>query len=65
MQQRLVLAAVWFATALAAIPEHRMTALPGWNGTLPSAHYSGYLPVGNGSGFLHCVLWPIGETHKH
>ena len=29
-----------------AIKAHEVTALPGWDGPLPSKHYSGYLPVG-------------------
>ena len=44
--------------ALAAIEEHRVDSLPGFDGPLPSAHYSGYLPVGNTTGvpgFIHCA----------
>merc|ERR1711871_1235348 len=39
----------------AAIDEHRITSLPGWDGELPEM-YSGYMPVGNTSGvpgFIH------------
>jgi hypothetical protein len=39
----------------AAIDEHRITSLPGWDGDLPEM-YSGYIPVGNTSGvpgFIH------------
>ena len=28
----------------------------GWSGQLPSKHYSGYLPVANGTAFLHYWL---------
>ena len=44
--------------ALAALEEHRVDSLPGFDGPLPSTHYSGYLPVGNTSGspgFIHCA----------
>ena len=47
--------------ALAAIEEHRVDSLPGFDGPLPSAHYSGYLPVGNTTGvpgFIHCASLP-------
>ena len=36
--------------ARAAIQAHEVTALPGFDGPLPSKHYSGYLPVGKTSG---------------
>lgn len=36
--------------ATAAVPEHLVTSLPGYDGALPSKHYSGYMPVGNTSG---------------
>jgi len=45
--------------SFAVIPEHLVTSLPGWSGSLPSKHYSGYLPVGNLSGtkgFIHYWL---------
>ena len=44
--------------ALAALEEHRVDSLPGFDGPLPSTPYSGYLPVGNTSGspgFIHCA----------
>ena len=34
----------------AARPEDEVTSLPGFDGPLPSKHYSGYLPVGDTSG---------------
>lgn len=42
-----------------------MTNLPGFQGQLPSTHYSGYLPVGKvsgGPGQLH--YWLIESSHK-
>lgn len=43
--------------ALAAIAEHRITALPGFDGPLRSAQYSGYLNVDPASGrYLHYWL---------
>jgi carboxypeptidase C (cathepsin A) len=38
---------------LGAVPGDLITSLPGYNGTLKSKHYSGYLPVGNKEKFLH------------
>lgn len=29
-------------------------ALPGWSKQLPSKHYSGYIPVANGTKHMHC-----------
>jgi len=44
--------ALWGANA--AVPADLITSLPGWDGDLPSKHYSGYLPVGkDGTKFLH------------
>ena len=34
----------------------RVTALPGWEGELPSAHYSGYVAVAGGTKQLHYYL---------
>jgi carboxypeptidase C (cathepsin A) len=48
--------------ALGAIPGDLITSLPGYNGTLKSKHYSGYLPVGNKEKFLH--YWFI-ESEKN
>ena len=51
------LAAITVANA--AIEEHLVTSLPGYDGDLPSKHYSGYLPVGSTSGvpgFIHYWL---------
>lgn len=42
------------ATTYAAIPEHLITSLPGFNGTFPSKQYSGYINVNETNGrFLH------------
>ena len=41
------------------IAEHEVTSLPGFDGPLPSKHFSGYLPVGKTSGvpgFIHYWL---------
>jgi hypothetical protein len=43
-------AALAATVANAAIEEHLVTSLPGYDGELPSKHYSGYLPVGKTSG---------------
>lgn len=52
---RLIVVTALFVVANAAIDKDLVTSLPGWNGTLPSKHYSGYLPVGkpNVLGYLH------------
>ena len=42
--------AVIASLGLAAIPGHEITSLPGWEGSLPTKMYSGYIPVGNTSG---------------
>jgi carboxypeptidase C (cathepsin A) len=44
----------------AAIEADKVTSLPGFDGTLPSTHYSGYLPTGvktGSAGMLH--YWVI------
>jgi hypothetical protein len=46
----LIVAATAVATAIAAVPADEVTSLPGYNGSLPSKHYSGYLDVGKLSG---------------
>ena len=33
-----------------AIPDDRIEALPGWNGLLPSAQYSGYIKLDPSNG---------------
>lgn len=43
------MSAILISLALGAIPGDRVTSLPGF-GTPPTAHYSGYLPVGKYSG---------------
>ena len=45
-----MVAALAATVANAAIEEHLVTSLPGYDGELPSKHYSGYLPVGKTSG---------------
>ena len=52
-------AALAFPLVRGAIPEHLVESLPGFDGPIPSAHYSGYLPVGKTSGvpgFIHYWL---------
>ena len=47
------------ATALpltAGAVSDKVAALPGWAAALPSAHFSGYLPVANGEKMLHYYL---------
>ena len=40
----------------AAVEKDRITALPGWDGeVLPSAHYSGYVPLDGGRN-VHCTV---------
>lgn len=51
-------------SAYAAIDSHKVTSLPGFDGQLPSTHYSGYLPTGTISqvpGQLH--YWFIESTN--
>lgn len=53
-----------FVAVFGAIEEHKVTKLPGFNGALPSTHYSGYIPTGNLSGQkgqLH--YWLIESTN--
>ena len=46
--------------ASAAIQSDKVTSLPGYDGDLPSTHYSGYLPVGEISGTKgHLHYWLI------
>ena len=44
------------APAQAAPAADRVSALPGWDGPLPSAHYSGFVPVDGGAKRLHYYL---------
>ena len=44
------------ARAVGAPASDRVTALPGWEGELPSAHYSGYVAVAGGTKQLHYYL---------
>ena len=46
----LVLALAAISGTTAAPAEHEVKSLPGWDGELPSKHYSGYIPVGTTSG---------------
>lgn len=41
---------LFLATTLAAVNKDRVSSLPGFEGDLPSAHYSGYIDVGATSG---------------
>lgn len=53
---KLLLCLFFLGVVHAAIPEHEVKSLPGWDGPLKSKHYSGYIPVGNSSGskgFIH------------
>ncbi len=45
-----------FMGALAAVPEHEITSLPGWSGALPSKQYSGYLDIPGGK---HLHYWLV------
>eukprot|EP00937_MAST-01D_sp_MAST-1D-sp2_P001838 g1838.t1 len=58
-----LLLALLYALAIWAIPaqrsapaQHEVTSLPGWNGTLPSRHYSGLVPIGKTGRSLHYYL---------
>ena len=49
-----------FTAALSSIAADEVLALPGWNGALPSKHYSGLIPVGNQTGSAgHLHYWLI------
>lgn len=51
------LCAAMFSPAVeAAVAADEVKALPGWDGSLPSRHYSGYLPVRGGQSFMHYYL---------
>jgi len=48
------------ALSYGAIESDRVTSLPGYNGELPSTHYSGLIPVGEISGVPgHLHYWLI------
>lgn len=42
--------------ASAAVDADEVKQLPGWNGSLPSKHYSGYLPLSGGAKHIHYYL---------
>ena len=43
-----------FTAINAAIPDHEVSGLPGWNGSLPTRQYSGYIPVDSAmTRFIH------------
>ena len=48
--QIITFVSLFVASSYAAVEADRVTTLPGFVGTLPSTHYSGYLPVGEISG---------------
>jgi hypothetical protein len=41
------------ATAVADIPSHLVTSLPGYEGPLPTKHWSGYLSTPHPNGTVH------------
>ena len=49
-------AAALLPTVVAMPAADRVTALPGWEGELPSAHYSGFIDVADGTKKLHYYL---------
>ena len=49
-------------TAYAAVAKDRVTTLPGWEGPLPSAHYSGFVPLDGGRN-VHCASMASGVVH--
>ena len=54
----LLLASQLLPCALAAIAADEIKVLPGWDGALPSRHWSGYLSVpGVGSGTKYYHYW--------
>ena len=54
----LLLASQLLPCALAAIAADEIKTLPGWDGALPSRHWSGYLSVpGVGSGTKYYHYW--------
>ena len=47
-----------FCAVNAAIPDDKVSSLPGWNGRLPTRQYSGYIPVDSiKTRFIHYVYW--------
>eukprot|EP01038_Epipyxis_sp_PR26KG_P009761 gene9761-13132_t len=46
----IILLAISFSAVYSAIDSHFVSKLPGYNGDLPSKHYSGYIPTGTLSG---------------
>jgi carboxypeptidase C (cathepsin A) len=54
MSMSLILLFVVLTVNNAAIPGDEVSGLPGWNGRLPTAQYSGYIPVDNAmTRFIH------------
>lgn len=65
MFARIIILFSVISAVFSAILEHKVTTLPGYNGNLPSTHYSGYLPVGKLSGSAgHLHYWLI-ESEKN
>jgi len=62
MMWRVALLVASVQLVLCAVPGDLITNLPGYNGTLKSKHYSGYMPVGDKTKFLH--YWFI-ESEKN
>ena len=53
---RALAAALCCGLAAAAPAQFEVKSLPGWDGPLPSAHYSGFVPVDGGAKRLHYYL---------
>jgi len=53
------------AVVNAAIDDHKVTTLPGYNGALPSTHYSGYIPTGTLSGQAGQLHYWLIESTKN
>ena len=57
---QLLFAVAAFSPARSDIPEHLIKSLPGWEGSLPTTQYSGYIEVNATTGkYLHywCVFF--------
>ena len=60
LQQRLIMLQL-VATLCGAVDSDRVQSLPGYRGTLPNTHYSGYVetPLPSGAGTAHTHYWLV------
>ena len=59
-----VIIAAVLIPARAAVPEDEIVALPGWDGPLPSRHYSGYIDIAVPSAPARMLHYWLVEAEK-